>query len=195
MGNHEVTQAEWQRVMGSNPWVGKSRVVIGDEIAASHVSWKDATNFCQKLTVSERGEGRNPVGWQYTLPTEAQWEYACRMPKTTTIFSFGDDENQLGDFAWYNNKPPPEHTGFGLFVDQRRATAAGRSKEAQSVGTVRYARQLVGMVPGRLRRIAAARQGPRGQSRRIVQGHSGWQLVEQGARLQVIVPRQTNSRP
>ena len=63
------------------------------------VSWTDAIEFCLKLSAlpEERTAGRF-----YQLPTEAQWEYACRAG-TTTEYSFGDDESKLGDYAWYKS--------------------------------------------------------------------------------------------
>jgi formylglycine-generating enzyme required for sulfatase activity len=85
LGKYEVTQAQWQRVMGNNPsWSkGADRPVEG-------VSWNDAVEFCKKLTELERKAGRvPPAWWAYQLPTEAQWEYACRAG-TTTAYSWGD---------------------------------------------------------------------------------------------------------
>ena len=85
--------------MGTEPWKGQEYVKTGRDYAASYVSWDDATEFCRKLTAQEQTAGRLPSGWSYRLPTEAQWEYACRAG-TTTRFSFGADESQLGDYAW-----------------------------------------------------------------------------------------------
>ena len=84
LGKHEVTQAQWERVMGSNP----SRYKGGGK-PVEDVSWTDVTSFCDKLTALERKAGRLPAGMTYQLPTEAQWEYACRAG-TRTKFSFGD---------------------------------------------------------------------------------------------------------
>ena len=86
LGKHEVTQAQWEKVMGSNPSSSK-----GPNHPVEKVSWEDAVVFCKKLTELERKAGRVPDGWAYQLPTEAQWEYACRAG-TRTRFSFGDEE-------------------------------------------------------------------------------------------------------
>jgi formylglycine-generating enzyme required for sulfatase activity len=105
MGRHEVTQGQWQRVMQSTPWRATSRhgpeyLKDGNDYPAIIVSWLDATKFCETLTQQERRAGRLPSGWRYALPTEAQWEYACR-GGSTFRFSFGDDESQLDDYAWW----------------------------------------------------------------------------------------------
>jgi|GEM_PF-2369644 len=92
MGQTEVTQAQWKAVMGTEPWKGEKYIKEGTHYPATWVSWDDATAFCEALS---KKEGKN-----YSLPTEAQWEYACRAG-TTTAFSFGDDEAQLGDYAWW----------------------------------------------------------------------------------------------
>jgi formylglycine-generating enzyme required for sulfatase activity len=100
LGKYEVTQSEWQRVMQTNPWKGRGGAKDGGDYAASYLSWEDVMKFCERLTDDERRAGRLPIGWKYTLPTEAQWEYACRAG-TTTQYSFGDDESKLGDYAWF----------------------------------------------------------------------------------------------
>jgi sulfatase modifying factor 1 len=84
LGKYEVTQEQWGRVMGSNPSNFKE-----PSLPVEKVSWEDAMNFCQKLTQMEKTSGRLLEGHVYTLPTEAQWEYACRAG-TTTATSFGD---------------------------------------------------------------------------------------------------------
>ena len=84
LGRYEVTQGQWMAVMGSNP----SSFQKGDHYPVENVSWEDAMVFCRKVTELERSVGRLPTGYEYTLPTEAQWEYACRAG-TTTPFSFG----------------------------------------------------------------------------------------------------------
>jgi len=89
----EVTQGQWKAVMGSKPWKGESHVKDGSNYPAVYVSWDDAVEFCKKLSEKE--------GKTYRLPTEAEWEHACR-GGTTTKWNFGSDEKELGDYAWYD---------------------------------------------------------------------------------------------
>jgi formylglycine-generating enzyme required for sulfatase activity len=100
LGKTEVTQKQWQQVMGTTPW-DKSAMESNEDVPACCMTWLDATDFCQKLTERERSSGGLPAGEQYRLPTEAEWEYACRAG-TTTAYSFGDEEPKLGDFAWFS---------------------------------------------------------------------------------------------
>ena len=95
LGKYEVTQGEYERVVGKNPSHFK-----GAKLPVEDVSWSDAEAFCAKLTDRERKAGRLPAGHEYRLPTEAEWEYACRAG-TQTAYSFGDDAGKLGDYAWY----------------------------------------------------------------------------------------------
>jgi formylglycine-generating enzyme required for sulfatase activity len=100
LGQTEVTQGQWQRVMHTKPWSEQPDVLEGDDYPVTFVSWRDATAFCKQLTQEERTAGRLPPDWDYTLPTEAQWEFACRAG-TTTRFSFGDNGSDLGEYAWF----------------------------------------------------------------------------------------------
>jgi formylglycine-generating enzyme required for sulfatase activity len=88
IGKYPVTQAQYQAVMGTNP----SHFKNNPQNPVEQVSWNDAKAFCQKLS--------QITGKTYRLPTEAEWEYACRAG-TTTRYYFGDNDNQLGDYAWY----------------------------------------------------------------------------------------------
>ncbi|MFN9221884.1 MAG: SUMF1/EgtB/PvdO family nonheme iron enzyme, partial [Planctomyces sp.] len=94
LGVHTVTQGQWQKLMGNTPWKGLTYVQEGSDIAATWVSWDDAVSFCRNLSDSE--------GVRYRLPTEAVWEWGC-LAGTTTAYSFGDDPQQLGKYAWYNH--------------------------------------------------------------------------------------------
>jgi formylglycine-generating enzyme required for sulfatase activity len=97
MGRHEVSQEEYFGVMGSNPsyWRnGQSALGSGGAVTndlrhpVELVSWNDATNYCGRLTARERATGRIPANYRYRLPTEAEWEYACR-GGTTNAFHYG----------------------------------------------------------------------------------------------------------
>jgi formylglycine-generating enzyme required for sulfatase activity len=92
MGIYTVTQSEYARIMGSNPSRFK-----GDCHPVEQVSWEDATAFIQKLNglPEERAAGR-----VYRLPTESEWEYACRAG-SSRAYCFGEDEARLGEYAWY----------------------------------------------------------------------------------------------
>ena len=97
LGKTEVTQRQWEAIMGNNPSKFK-----GENRPVEKVTWDGVMEFCRILTERERQAGRLSDGLEYTLPTEAQWEYACRAG-TTTRFSYGDDPeySQLGNYAWY----------------------------------------------------------------------------------------------
>ena len=86
LGKYEVTQEEWEDVMGNNP---SHFTAFGKRAPVEQVSWEDAKAFCQKLNEREEKAGRLPGGYKYSLPTEAQWEYACRAG-TKTPFAFGN---------------------------------------------------------------------------------------------------------
>jgi formylglycine-generating enzyme required for sulfatase activity len=89
LGKYPVTQKQWKAVMGNNP--SESR---GYNLPVENVSWEGAMEFCRRLTEMERKAGRLPGGLAYSLPTEAQWEYACRAG-TTTATAFGDSLSSL----------------------------------------------------------------------------------------------------
>ncbi len=89
MSKYEITQKQWRDVMGTNPSYFK-----GDDLPVEQVSWNDVQDFIKKLN---KNEGTD----KYRLPSEAEWEYACRAG-TTTRYSFGDGES-LGEYAWYND--------------------------------------------------------------------------------------------
>ena len=93
LGVYEVTQEQYEAVMGTNPSYFK-----GPQNPVADVSWNDAVEFCRKLSAMP---AEKKAGYVYRLPTEAEWEYACRAG-TTTMYSFGDSESELGAYAWYD---------------------------------------------------------------------------------------------
>ncbi|MDF1814774.1 MAG: formylglycine-generating enzyme family protein [Verrucomicrobiales bacterium] len=99
IGKYEVTQKEYEEIMGANPAKFKQ---AGNMAPVETVSWLDAMEFCRKLTEREQQNGTLPEGWIYHLPTEAQWDYASRAG-SKTAYSFGDDRSRLGEFAWFED--------------------------------------------------------------------------------------------
>jgi len=124
LGKYEVTQAQWKSVMKTTPWKGDKYVKEGDDYAASHISWEDAVKFCAELTKQDRLSGKLPSGWSYRLPTEAQWEYACRADSKTR-YSFGDDDSLLGDYAWYDKNARYVAEKYAHRVGVKRSNAWG----------------------------------------------------------------------
>jgi len=88
IGRYEVTQEQWEAVMGSNPSCFKA-----PKNPVQYVSWNDCQAFVKKLNAKVRGAA-------YGLPTAAEWEYACRAGSTGT-YCFGEDVKMLDDYAWY----------------------------------------------------------------------------------------------
>jgi formylglycine-generating enzyme required for sulfatase activity len=114
LGMFEVTQAEYERVMRTNP----SRSKGDPRRPVEQVSWEDAVEFCRRLSALpvEQSAGRS-----YRLPTEAEWEYACRAG-TTTTWQSGDDEAGLKAAAWYGGD---SRRGSSNPVGQKQPNAWG----------------------------------------------------------------------
>ncbi|MEW6755317.1 MAG: formylglycine-generating enzyme family protein [Candidatus Latescibacterota bacterium] len=93
LGKHEITQEQWEAVLGTRPWAGQGYVQANPRHPAVYISWDDVQQFIGRLN-ADAGTG------VYRLPTEAEWECACRAG-TSTRWSFGEDEPDLGDYAWY----------------------------------------------------------------------------------------------
>jgi formylglycine-generating enzyme required for sulfatase activity len=99
LGIYEVTQAEYEAVTKKNPsYFSKNR--IGKDTSrypVEFVTWDAAVDFCRKLSDLP---GEKEAGRVYRLPTEAEWEYACRAGSKGAYY-FGDDKTKLGDYAWF----------------------------------------------------------------------------------------------
>ena len=110
----EVTQGQYRQVMNEAPWKGQPLTTEGDHVAASYVSWDQAEAFCRQLSQLESAT--------YRLPTEAEWEYACRAG-TTTGFGFGDDLQRLDEFAWFDQNAYKVGEQYAHSVGQKRPNA------------------------------------------------------------------------
>ncbi len=115
LGKTPVTQAQYRAVTGRSPSYFTD---VGTDAPVEQVSWDEAMDFCQKLTMAEREAGRLAAGYKYNLPTEAQWEYACRGGTTGVRYS-----NDLPRIGWYSGNSADsthlvglkEPNGFGLY--------------------------------------------------------------------------------
>lgn len=92
MGKYEVTQGQWRQVMGNNPSNFKN---CGNDCPMENISWSDAQEFIRRLNEKENTD-------RYGLPTEEEWEYACRAG-SLTAYSFGDNAGSLDEYAWYSS--------------------------------------------------------------------------------------------
>jgi len=117
MGKYEVTQAQWKAVMGNNPSADSidaqqhGTFGIGNDHPVYYVSWNDCQSFIEKLNKMHFAPG------QFRLPTDAEWEYACRAG-TTTRFYWGDDPdyNEIGRYAWYQGNSESQAHAVGQKV-------------------------------------------------------------------------------
>jgi len=103
MAKYPVTQSEWNFVMGNNPAYHKVSpmeiMASGQDLPVENVSWHDCVEFCKKIGMR--------------LPSEQEWEFACRA-NTETTYHFGDDPKDLGDYAWYSENSDGRTHPVGL---------------------------------------------------------------------------------
>ena len=112
LSKYELTQGQWKAVMGTAPWAGIEYIKEADECPATYISWNDVRALVAEMTAVVEGA-------TFRMPTEAEWEYACRAG-TTTRWSFGDPLDELGKYAWYSGnsydagEPYPHAVGTKL---------------------------------------------------------------------------------
>jgi formylglycine-generating enzyme required for sulfatase activity len=118
MGTTPVTQGQWKALMGANNNPSSSIYSVGDDCPVNNVSWNDVVDFCNKLSKKE--------GQTCRLPTEAEWEYACRSG-TTTAYYTGDGEDALQKAGWYEGNSSDESHRIGYMhpVGQKVANRFG----------------------------------------------------------------------
>jgi len=116
MGVCEVSQKQWLAIMDIKPWDGMISGKPGDDYAASWMNWHEANEFCQKLA--------KKTGKKINMPTEAQWEYACRAG-SDTMFCFGDDLSKLGEYAWFADNCRKTNEPYAHAIGTKKPNAWG----------------------------------------------------------------------
>ena len=153
LGKYEVTQGEWEAVMGENPSNFKE---CGSRCPVDSVSWEDVQEFTQKLNERESGSGN-----RYRLPTEAEWEYAARAGTA------GARYGEVGEIAWYEGNSGGRTHPVG-------------QKRANGCGVARHAGERVGVDGGLAREVSVwCGDGSGGSLDGLDPGASGRQLVQQ----------------
>ncbi len=111
MAKTETTQAQWKALRPDNPSHFK-----GDRLPVGSVTWHEAKAFAAALTERLRREGKLEAGWEFRLPTEAQWEYACRAG-TATAYSSGNGEAALRKTGWYVDNSRKKPSRFRAWLE------------------------------------------------------------------------------
>jgi len=176
LGQTTVTNAQWNELIKG---VKPKKLLFGLMSASEndwpkiHVSWLDANEFCERLSALPQSPQARGV---YRLPTEAEWEYACRAG-TTTRYSFGDDKFQLGAFAWFAENS---------VLDANSDWAPAYKHKEQAVGKKIANPWCLHDMHGNVREwcrdwysaytegVSTDPQGPSTDTRRVTRGGSWW---------------------
>jgi hypothetical protein len=114
LGQYLVTQEVYLQVMGANPsFTDSENNLSGDHLPVNNVSWLDAVAFCKALTILSSSQSTLPSGYEYRLPTEVEWEYACRAGTSSTYY-FGENPDQLHNHAWFRGNSGKKIHPVGL---------------------------------------------------------------------------------
>ncbi|MCA9055761.1 MAG: SUMF1/EgtB/PvdO family nonheme iron enzyme, partial [Planctomycetaceae bacterium] len=121
---HELTQGEWRQIVGLMPWAPFADKRNNDRNAATHMTWDEAVDYCQRLTDRDRRAGSIPIDWEYRLPTEAEWEYFCRAG-THAVYCYGDNAEELAKYAWWKANTQDVGEGYAHEVGKLLPNAWG----------------------------------------------------------------------
>lgn len=114
LGEYVVTQSVYTKIMGSNPSFTELGLGENSEnYPVNNISWLDAVSFCRALTMLAQNEGQLPAKHEYRLPTEVEWEYACRAGSQTDFY-FGDDPAVLHNHGWFRGNSRKKMHPVGL---------------------------------------------------------------------------------
>lgn len=123
IGAFEVSRRQWELVMETTPWTADPDAKSGPNRPATRISWHDAREFCEKLTLSEQRQGRLSGEIEYRLPTEAEWEYAC-MGGAMDPRTFPEQE-KVGEYAWMDEDEETDEPLYAHEVGGKKPNAWG----------------------------------------------------------------------